>query len=83
MIFSFKSFSSKKRETICPESRKRLTTQCKFCLMDVECGHQTSGIGLNAAPTDKGGGWSKIGKILWTSFMDGPLTVSSNNDIIT
>ena len=30
------SHPSKKSETICPESRKRLTTQCKFSIMDVD-----------------------------------------------
>ena len=47
----------------------KLTTQYKSCLTDARSGESR----LNADTVDKVGRGSKIGKILRTSFMDGPL----------
>ena len=61
--------SSKKCEIKC-ESRKKLTTQYKFCLMHVDANCPGGGAGSMRKPADKGG--LKIDKILRTSFMDSP-----------
>ena len=57
---------------------KKLRTQHKFCIMDVDAkrrgeGGGGRGVGSNRTPADNGGRGSKIDKILRTSCMDGPL----------
>ena len=55
-----------------PESRKKLTKHYKFCILDVDAKRLGRGVGSMRVSADNGGG-SKIGKILQTSVMDGPL----------
>ena len=75
----------KKHEIKCPESRKKLTKHYKFCILDVDAKRLGRGVGSMRVPVDNGGG-SKIGKILQTSVMDGPLVylhyITSQTSII-
>ena len=52
---------------------KILALRYKSCLMDADVPEE--GGRLNADNCGQGGGGSKIGKILRTSFMDGPLCI--------
>ena len=57
MIFNFTiAHSSKKCEIKCAESRKKLTTQYKFCLMHADVNCPGGGVGSMRKPADKGGG---------------------------
>ena len=74
------SHSSKKCEIKCPRSRKKLTTQYKFCLVNADAKRPGGGgVSSMRSPADNGGrGEIKNGEILRISFMDGPLGVRIN-----
>ena len=66
MIFNFTNFSFiQKCEIKCPESRKKLTRQYKFCLMDADA--KRPGEGCTCRLNAEGRG-SKTGEILRTSL---------------
>ena len=66
MIFNFANFSIiQKVEIKCPESRKILTTQYKFDLIEVDAKHPGGGegrVGSMRSLADKGEEGSTIGK---------------------
>ena len=62
MIFSITNSSSKKCEIKCPESRKKLTTQYEFCLMDADAKCLGEEGRLNADTCCQLGGVQKMAK---------------------
>ena len=65
-MINFTNFSSKKCEIKCPGSRKKLTTQYKFCLMDADAKRPETGSIQTPADKREGVKLAKsCGRLLW------------------
>ena len=72
--------SSKKCEIKCPESRKKLTTQYKFCLTDADA--RGEGVGSMRTLADKGEGGQKLAKFCRRFLWMAPWPIIPVNTIV-